>query len=531
MIRKCLVMMSLSILLLTGLSTSSFFLPDFLTLLVEKKEYTASQLSFALAHDNEAALLNSLQQLKYGSENWQKLAKKLAKTNGKTAYLLADFFMNKKPVGGNTSSQYENAILWYRQAIRLNYPKATVSLAELHFHQGDNFAAQELLTHFKELPLSLYEQDDVSLAAIILLTKISINLGDVELMNALLVKFSSILQVDEKGALLLSAIEKYQILSTVNETTTDIESLEAICPNSIQMFATNLIHLQRVESLVEQFKKQPLNDVVCFTPIRYLPLSILPCSSTAKSAILCDESNFDKIAESITTRYIAIMLPEGGANVHFGVLYFDAQDNIDVVEHEISHLLGFVDEYPLVKGHVKCIASQEEAFSQNVAVLKSRYKGERNTIRVKVLKQIPWADQIKQSTPILHPKDLYISDEYLQSNQHWQLGTPEGFEQDVGLFKAQTCDNNDSEQQYIFNAYKPLSNRTKLQYNGLDFPKEYKAIIKQNPEQFIMPSFHYNIALAYYQQGNLKQSEYWLEQATNRENEERRREKVRQGDF
>ena len=67
MIHKWLVMMSLSIFLLTGLSTSSFFLPDFLTHIIEKNEYTASQLTFALAQGNDTALVNSLQQGKYGS--------------------------------------------------------------------------------------------------------------------------------------------------------------------------------------------------------------------------------------------------------------------------------------------------------------------------------------------------------------------------------------------------------------------------------------------------------------------------------
>jgi hypothetical protein len=83
----------------------------------------------------------------------------------------------------------------------------------------------------------------------------------------------------------------------------------------------------------------------------------------------------------VTTRYIAIMLPKGGANVHFGMLYFDAKDSIDVIEHEISHLLGFVDEYPLGKGHSKCRTSQQQISAQNIAVLQNGYQGERSAIR------------------------------------------------------------------------------------------------------------------------------------------------------
>jgi hypothetical protein len=46
-----------------------------------------------------------------------------------------------------------------------------------------------------------------------------------------------------------------------------------------------------------------------------------------------------------------------------------------------------------------------------------------------------------------------------------------------------------------------------------------------------MPSFHYNIALAYYQQNNIKQAEYWLKKAASWENDVGRRNKVQQGGF
>lgn len=531
MIHKWLATMSLSIFLLTGLSTSSFFLPDFLTHVIEENKHTVSQLNFALAQDNEAALLYAWQQSTQGSENWQRLAKKLANTKGEVAYVLAGFYMSEKQLDKNFSSQSEQAMLWYKQAIRLNYVKASIGLAELYFRQGDVLTAQNLLNKFQVMALSPNQHNELSLAAIILLTKIAISIGNVELVKSLLAKFSSLLQADEMGTSLLHAIEKYQVLLAINKTTGAQDNNTAICPNSIQMLATSLAHLDQAERLVKHFKKQPLNDVVCFTPVRYLPLSILSCSSTKKEAILCDESKLDEVADSITTRYIAMMLPEGGANVHFGMLYFDAQDSVDVVEHEISHLLGFVDEYPLVKGHVKCRASQQKVFSQNITVLKNSYEGERTTIREKVLKQVAWAEQIKKSTPILHPSHLYLSDESLQNNQYWQLGTPAEFEQNFGLFKAETCDNNAVKQQQNFNAYKPLSGRTKLQYDELNFPKEYITLLQANSEQFLMPSFHYNIAFAYYQQNKLKQANHWLEQAARWESDDSRRNNVRQGGF
>jgi hypothetical protein len=185
-----------------------------------------------------------------------------------------------------------------------------------------------------------------------------------------------------------------------------------------------------------------------------------------------------------------------------------------------------VDEYPLVKGHSKCQTSQQHIASQNIAVLQNSYQGERSAIREKVLKQLAWAEQIKKTTPI-----LYLKDSDSKKNQYWQLGTPEEFEQEVGVFKAETCDNNSAKKQSTFGAFKPLLARTKLQYDELNFPEQYIALFEKNSVDFLMPSFHYNIALAYYQQNKIEQANEWLEKAVSWESGYSRRKKVRQGDF
>jgi tetratricopeptide (TPR) repeat protein len=530
MIQKWLVTMSLSIFLLTGLSTSSFFLADFLSLVIQKNEHTTNQLNFALTQENEVALLYALQNSEKGSKNWQNLAKKLARNNGKIAYSLAEFYLTKKQVSEKLSSQFEQATLWYQQAIRLNYPKASIALAELYFQQGDDLSAQNLMAKLQmrvgPQKQQQKQKDDIALAATILSIKMAISIGDITLANSLLIKYLSLLQADERGALLLNDIEKYQVLPSAVVTGINRDTNGVTCPNSIQLFATNLLQLDQVEQLVERFKNQPLNDFVCFSPVRYLPLSTVSCSSTPQDAILCDEAKFDKIADSVTTRYIAIMLPKGGANVHFGMLYFDAKDSIDVIEHEISHLLGFVDEYPLSKGHSKCRTSQQQISAQNIAVLQNGYQGDRSAIRSNVLKQLAWAEQIKNTTPILHLKDVDPI-----KNPYWQLGTSKEFEQEVGLFRAETCDNNSTKQKNTFSAFKPILARTKLQYDELNFPKEYIALLQKNSEQFLMPSFHYNIALAYYQQNKIQEANDWLEKAISWEVSDSRREKVQQGDF
>lgn len=524
--------MSLSVFLLTGISASSFSLVRFLTATIESNKHTTAQLNFAIAQDNSAALYYAWQQSEQGSQNWQMLAKKLANTNGEVAYLLANFYLTSANIvkahvnkeNSPQSTQSIQAMLWFQQSIRLNYPQASLALAKWYFQQGDVLVAQKLLTNLQKVKPSLLD-DDVTLAVIMLRIKIAICLGDITLTQALLNKFSSQLQANEIGNSLLDTIEKYQVIpSSKLANTPSIAS--ATCPNSIQLFATNVAHLMQVEQLIKRFKLQPLNEFVCFTPVRYIAMADLSCSSEGENVILCDESKFDQLANKVATRYIGIMLPEGGANVHLGLLYFDAQDSIDVFEHEVSHLLGFIDEYPLVKGHEKCLANQKQISAQNIAVLEQSYLGERETVRAKVLMQLAWAKQIKKSTPILQRMNKSFT-----NNKQWLLGTPEQFNNEVGVFRASTCDNNTDGQQSHFTAYKPLLARTKLEYNTLEFPVEYIKRLQHSSQQLLMPSFHYNIALAYFQQNKIAQANYWLERAALWESNESRKEKVLLGSF
>lgn len=541
MMQKYAVSMSLLMFLLTGLSTSSFFLSDYLTFLIKNNAHTAAQLNFAIAHENKAALLYSLQQEKEGNKEWQKLAKKVAENDGGIAYKLADFYLEQTPYSKkvlnkkliSTKASYpetliniKQAKLWYQQAIRLNHDKAPISLAELNFQQGNIIEAQKLLSTFQVKALSMNQPNDVPLGAIKLITKIAINRGNIELAKVFVAKYKSLFQADELGVLLLREIDKYQIFGEAEKVNIQVARENFTCANSIQLFATNLLHLAQAEQLVRKFEQKPLGDLVCFSPVRYLPFTSLSCFTGQKAPIQCDESKFDEVADSVTARFMGIMLPEGGANVHLGILYFDAQDSVDVVEHEVSHLLGFVDEYPLVKGHVKCQNNQEEVFAQNIAVLPTSYQGKRSVIREKVLKQLAWVKQIKHTTPILHSDDTSSPE-----NTVWQLGTPARFEQEVGLFRAETCDNNSSERVSSFTAFKPLSRSTKLQYDQLSFPKEYLALLDKDSSQLLMPSFHYNIALAYYRKNNMAKANDWLEQAANWENDDRRLEKILKGSF
>ena len=514
--------MSLLIFLLMGLSTSSFFLSSYLSKTINSNKHSETQLNFALAHNNLTALRFAWKNSTFHSEAWLSFSKKLAKTEGEVAYLLADYY----------HEQPKLAIFWYKNAIRLNYVKASITLAEYYYQQGQLTKAKGILA---AMPVKLTE--NLNVAANMVKINIAIDQGSIPVIKH--ITASGQLQKTPAGQLLLADIKKYQLLPSI-EPLIDTKPLTASCSNSIQLFATNLKHLKQLEHLILAFQQQVLSKTVCFMPVRYLPINALDCSFELDQAIRCDELSWQQWANSINARYLGVMLPKGGANVHFGIMYFDAQDSVDVFAHEISHLLGFIDEYPLAADHVKCQASQKTPFSHNISILKKNYQGEKKRIRNKVLQQITWAKYIKNTTPILHLVKT------LNGKEYWQVGTPQAYENEVGLFAAQTCDLSDNTAQKSFNAFKPVSKRTKLQYFALDFPQLYLSLLQDNAKQYLMPSFHYNIALAYFQQAslqqknvqqraiqkkNIEQANYWLKQAASWEQEVNRREKVRQGKF
>jgi hypothetical protein len=299
----------------------------------------------------------------------------------------------------------------------------------------------------------------------------------------------------------------------------------------LQLFATNLKHLKHVERLIKGFNlQQPLAKFVCLPPPKFISAHELSCKAEINQPIVCNEQRWKVIADKVNSRHIGLMLSVGGANVHLGMLYFDLQDTVDIFSHEVSHLLGFVDEYPLVKNHEKCQEAQQKMFSHNIAVLNTYYDGEQRAVREKVLSATPWARYIKRSTPILQPVINGLTKKTL-----WQVGTPNKYKGEVGLYEAESCQNSSKltggYSNTRFSAFKPLNQRTQLRNHSSKFPPQYLDLLKSKPQTYLMPSFHYNIALALYQKGDIEQAKYWLTEATKWESTPLRKRLIGKGEF
>ena len=238
--------MGLSMFLLTGLSTSSFFLGNYLTRTINNKSHSVAQLNFALKQKNVAALRFAWRKSQLHSEQWLALTKTLAKTQGDAAFQLAIYYQ-KKPT---------QAVFWYKHAIRLNYLEASIALAKVYFQQENIAEASEVLA---ALPIKLPERLTIPLN--LLKVNIAINQGKVNEVKRLINQHAKKLQKTVAGRLLLTDINKYQLLPNEKQIIAPSPTVIS-CDNSIQLFATNLSHLKHLEGIITHFKAQALNGSV-----------------------------------------------------------------------------------------------------------------------------------------------------------------------------------------------------------------------------------------------------------------------------
>ena len=488
------ITMSLTVLLPSG----SFFLSSYLEKKIAVDDIKPAQLELAIALKLETAYQYILATTQYGSTNWQKYQQLLANKNAEHAYQLATFYQEQ-----HDENQAE---FWYQQASQQQHHGAKLALAKKLIKQQKGQQAETLLAELPEHQPTLVLRIDNALRQ-----------GDLSGVASLLTKLHQLNNEHELFAIFghFSILDLLPSVQSGGYIATKISEKPVLaCKNSVQFFATNLGDLAYIESLLAQFQKHPLAEFFCFAIPKYQPLAQLNCQHGNEQAILCDESYWGKQAESIDSRYIGVLLPKGGANVHLGIVYLDHEDNVLVLAHELAHLLGFVDEYPLAKNHQACQQVPLKPFANNVAVLVDKYQGAPAVLREKILESLPWAKQIKSTTPIIQ-----------SSGSGWILGTPKSHQEEVGVFKSDTCELS------TITAYKPLYNRTIMQSFEAKFPATYQAIFKTSSQRYIMPSFEYNIALANFQAGDTVQAKYWLKQAAAKEGDKARQEKVLAGSF
>lgn len=528
------------------LSSSSFFLPDYLTEKLQEGEYSQNQFKYALEKEYSDALLIEAQSHTTGSKHWLSIHKKLAQYQQQAAFKLGRWYKHEA-IHSDTNLTSENsyqAVMWLEQSIALGNKQAALALAQLYYY----FKAFDLAEKTINSLSHLSKERSSAEAILVIKLKLAIYYGEIKKIESLV---SMIEKVDSKElkALLLDIVDYgileaeffskdiladevfSQVIQSINDRKLiDDFSLAPKCATSLQLFATNIEQLKYTESLIDNLvDKQEVAKFVCFAKPRYISKQAIACETSPNKPIQCNESQWQELTTKVTTRHIGLMLEEGGANVHFGMLYLNQNDNVHVFSHEISHLLGFVDEYPLPESHKICQRAQQNTFSHNIAVLASDYYGNRQEVRAEILKRIPWAEEIADTIPLL----THVG--RVNNIDRWRLGSPQSDK--VGVYVSETCNNtkgitdtpNRSKVSYL--AFKPLNSRTQLRYNQSEFPQAYSVMLAKRPLKFLMPSYHYNIALSEFRQGNIHKAKTWLTYSAQFEQDPVRKSMILQGSF
>lgn len=473
---------------------------------VESRAFT-----FALKHYHPQALLLAAQHAEKGSEPWLHYQSLLAQHSAKQALELAQYWQNIAD---------KKAQFWYQQGFSLE-PSLVVTpyLEWLLQRQRWSEAGQVFST------LSLPQMVQLSLTERYL--HLLIRQGDLTKLTALVTDASF-----EQQSSWQALNSQYQILPT-----SQAEKAMVSCKNSIQPIATNLDDLAYWQQLEQQFSSKPLASFVCFNKIRYLPLQPMNCNVNARNQTLrCDLTQVTEQLSQFDSRYLLMLLPQGGANTQWGVTYLDRDDSVDVLQHEILHLLGFVDEYPLAKGHSFC--QNTEQVSVNVVRLAKFYQNDDANTKQQILAQLPWRNQLGEKAVSLVKTTEGFVLQYsttdandIRPSDNQKQRTPAT----LGLYPVATCEHNEplsherGKQQTM--TVKAIAEPTVMAQNQALLPSAYLQLLAQHQARLKQPSFHYAVAFQLFIKQQPKLAEQWLTLAASYESIKERQTAIAKGDF
>jgi len=447
--------------LLIIVSISSFLWGRSLIKAVENGYASQKQLAYVRQIGLSGILYKRLNTFSEDDIRWQNTAKVLAKADGEISFKLAIYYIAEHK---KSKKHHREIELWLLQAVRLKHPKARILLAKIYVNNNKLVAAKKLLLPIQSEAIALKILIEISM----------LTSGNAELEHYVQqFKTLSLLNTNDELQSFYQRLKNYHVIQSPHIAPRNN------CLATIAPFATNLSNLVYFDKLISSDKLTSLKPYICFSPVKYISKKELDCQNLEDEAIRCDESIWKNKNLAHNNRFVAVLVESGGANVNAGILYIDSHDGVEVFFHELAHLLGFIDEYPLPKNHFRCMAVQNSKFSHNIAVLPRFYKGTREDVRKQILKEIPWAKYISNNTSIVS-----------ETKQGWKLGTISDKVDTIGVFAAETC----SEQSFL--AVKPLNQRTAMRYYEEIFPVLYFHMLADNPEKFLMPNYQKNVLKA-----------------------------------
>ncbi|TLU66360.1 hypothetical protein FE810_06625 [Thalassotalea litorea] len=386
---------------------------------------------------------------------WLPLSRRLAQNDGETAFSLYQYFTRQH--------QNHQANVWFEHALQLNYPRAIEAQVLRFISQNDYPKAKSLIGKL--------DTNSETFFSLQLRLAIAAEQGD-------LVRDASMkLAQENPNHRLLGDVRQFAINDYWQQTNAVgfASPFKQNCANSVQFFAGSLANLRRLNFLFQSIQQDPfIAQEFCLYPPKYIPKSVLDCNNLTSARLQCSLRAISPYRQKSGVDYIGVLSDHGRANVNHGVLYLDRFDDVHVFKHELLHLIGFIDEYPLPKNHQVCQVNEFSAVANNIVVdstPRSEFDSDTQARR-QVLGKIPWGVLIKPTTPITQ-----------MVNGKRVLGTPEEFQDEVGLFNAQTCD------QQARASFKPQHTWGAMRYNSLPLSHVYQQIYAMNAGEYAMKKF------------------------------------------
>ncbi|QOL24326.1 hypothetical protein LP316_07985 [Thalassotalea sp. LPB0316] len=353
-------------------------------------------------------------------------------------------------------------------------PQVTLAYAKMLLLKGHNQQAFELLISNQTL-----RYHDVTFGLAIELGNLDYMLSTIKQRSseADLANFIALLQAVYFDELPIEELDKHRSLFSAQRISYFQVKPAQSCKRTITFLATTIDDIERLSNRLTALSDHPITQVVCPVEVRYLPISWLDCQANSGEPIMCDEQVFNAFTKLVNTDYLGVLLPEGGANVHGGILYLDREDSAEVIAHELGHLAGFIDEYPLRENHLAC-QQANQVIGRNVVTLSL----DNNSTREQLLQLLPWRAQIKETTPLFTVFD-----------GERKVGTPISHQAEVGIFLSETCQKN-----ALINAYKPIKKPNFMRYFELPMPEPYIEMLDEMIKEpashtFFQPGFRNNL--------------------------------------
>ena len=471
--------------LLVLLPSSSFSIENILLAKHSKKILSQQEIVLGANLGVMPIVKLAQQQQEWGTKQWLFYTTQLARHQADQALQLSVYFKNTDKISANS---------WLQHAMRLGSSVATYQIA-LDAYQQKNFNTVASLLKEQQ-----HQHDSLEL-----LVKAYLALGKTSAINDLKTQLIS------KTPNFYHSLQSFSVFPKVAANGAQYKMEH--CLRNLSLIASEYEHLGQLNQFKLRFENHPLSEHLCINEVRYFPNLNSYCPDNhAEQAIVCEEEKLlTQLNHVVDSDYLAVMLAKGKANVHYGVSYFSSESSFNVFIHEISHLLGFVDEYPLTKDHTVCqsIGSRN---GLNVVKLPKYIQGSYQQAYEKVMASLPWSHLLKIDSALL-----------TSSKKGWQVNINSELQNSVGIYPAQTCANED------FITVKPLQQPTTLRYLDSPFPKLYQQLLAYHQDKFFMPTWYYNLAYEVYKQGDINAAKHWLEQAAKSESNKKRQAKILQG--